>query len=151
MGFRGLTAVTVFCADGDPETVTKQLTALGVATDLPADWATVETSGQHGAMTITRRMFEPDSTFSRTVLAAHNTVRLAGERRAGAQADALALLEACDMLLRVRFAPSLSSGKDERIVAVQSLAQASGGVVFDGRVLTDESGATLLTATKLVG
>lgn len=109
MNFDGLTAATVFCADPDPATIAKRLESLGLAADLADDWSSVEVTGEHGEMTVTREMFEPDSAFSRAVLVAHNGARLVKRDDPAARARVLGLLESCDMLLRFDFSPALAA------------------------------------------
>jgi hypothetical protein len=132
-----LDASTIFCGTDDASIVLSMLSA-----SAPPDWVRVEVHFDEGAMSLVRRVFAPDSDFSRVIIGMHNYFR---ERADDSRKQrVLQLLETCDLMIGLRFGPPLIAESDSRWAAVLRVVQATRGLLFDGQHMLDDTGSTLL-------
>ncbi len=133
MSLKGVPQLTYFCREADPSIVAAWASEVGVAVEPEWQVVQMEITGA-GAMTLRRKMFAPNSAFSRIVLGTHNAARNGRELVEGGRQLAIDTVTSCDMILGAVFEPPLTAG-DARSQLANSLAAAVGGVLFDGRWL----------------
>jgi hypothetical protein len=131
----GMEGVTLFCRLPVPGNVIQALRAAGAPVRASGRWKELYVPLGQGSLRLAREMFTPGGALSRIVLDASAAV---GEAEADAEARAtvLSVLQGCDMVLAISFAPPLSDG-DVRWAAVLAVADATGALLFDGVTFAD--------------
>lgn len=130
MSLVGVVSLTYFCGVSAIGDVTRIVSdALGVT--LEDDWSRVSVTVDGGGVTVNRRIFAPNSDFSRTIMGLQNALRRARPLDPERVPLAVATIDACDVMLGVVFDPPLEDG-DARQELVRSWAAQLKAIVFDG-------------------
>lgn len=133
----GSDALTYFCGMKRLDDVARVVgESLGLS--LRPDWTAAESEFAGGQLKVSRRVFAPNSDFSRVVLGMHTAVRRGREVVPGGREAALEVIGGCDVMLGVVLTPSLVADDERLHLAVEwaSLLQA---VLFDGRWVLDSA------------
>lgn len=131
MNLVGSAALTYFCGTKSPEAVSKVVgESLGLS--LAGDWTSEEMNLGRGHLKVSRRIFAPNSDFSKVVLGIHAAVRRGTEVVPGGREEALAVISGCDVMLGAVFEPPLLDD-DDRLRVAAEWASLLDGVMFDGR------------------